>query len=109
MHSNGCEYELKIFVALDVCSGFHFIFFSEIGGCSGDDLPAILHSRKLTPRRFRGSVVKYKCQPRFRMYGQSMVHCAGDKWSGGGNGEARMPICASKKGFFDNLFEISRQ
>lgn len=62
---------------------------TRIGGCDPEDLPEIPNGRKHIVRRFRGSVVRYRCLGGFQIYGQSRVHCLGSKWS-----QSQPPICA---------------
>ncbi|XP_059083711.1 uncharacterized protein LOC131880986 isoform X2 [Tigriopus californicus] len=64
---------------------------TRIGGCDPDDLPEVPNGRKHILRRFRGSVVRYRCLGGFQIYGQSRVHCLGSEWS-----QTLAPICARR-------------
>ena len=62
---------------------------SSGSSCDVSDLPEIRHGRHIPVRGYRGSVVRYKCDRGFRIFGQSVYHCQGTAWSAN-----RPPICA---------------
>lgn len=60
------------------------------GGCDKSDLPVIANGRSFPyqPRKFRGSVYKFKCNRGYKRWGHSLVHCTGNNWD-----FDRVPIC----------------
>lgn len=66
-----------------------FLQIIEIGGCKLHGFPEIRNGRVSPVRPYRGSVLRVKCNPGFKIFGQPIIHCTGDEWS-------HKPVCASK-------------
>ena len=81
-----------------------FLYFIEINGCKFGDSPEIVNGRLIVVRPYRGSVLRYKCHQGFKLFGQHMLHCQGNKWS-----SSQTPVCASKYLLFINLFGCCRE
>ena len=63
-----------------------------MGSCEIRDLPTVKNARRILVRPYRGSVVRYKCNRGFHLYGPHLFHCVDHKeWS-----HLEAPVCASK-------------
>ena len=71
----------------------NYTFFAGIGGCYMDDMPEIDNGHKEMQRGTRGSVFKYKCNPKFKLFGyDGPISCLGYKqWS-----THETPVCTRK-------------
>ena len=66
--------------------------FLGMGSCEIRDLPTVKNARRILVRPYRGSVVRYKCNRGFHLYGPHLFHCVDHKeWS-----HLEAPVCASK-------------
>ena len=66
--------------------------FLGMGSCEIRDLPTVKNARRIMVRPYRGSVVRYKCNRGYHLYGPHLFHCVDHKeWS-----HLEAPVCASK-------------
>jgi len=66
------------------------------GGCNHKDLPDIINGRKqlIDEHRYRGSVVRYRCNYGYLLYGKRQVHCqSNQQWS-----HTEAPVCTKSTG-----------
>ena len=69
------------------------VFVPGIGGCNMDDMPEIDNGRKVIEEGYRGSVFRYKCKARYKLFGYNgPISCEGNKkWS-----KQTAPVCTRK-------------
>jgi len=68
-----------------------------VSGCDPQDLPHFANGRKQAAKKMRGSVMRYKCNKGFRLYGSKNVYCTKTGWK-----LDTIPVCA-KFGCDENM------
>jgi len=65
---------------------------TRMGSCEIRDLPTVKNARRIMVRPYRGSVVRYKCNRGYHLYGPHLFHCVDHKeWS-----HLEAPVCARR-------------
>lgn len=65
---------------------------TRIGSCQLRNLAEVKNARRIIVRPYRGSVVRYKCSPEYKLFGPKMVHCIDhNTWS-----TKRAPVCVRR-------------